>query len=155
MRRLNLAGKQFGLLVVLKEEGQKVWVKCECGALKVVLRSNLIAGYTKSCGCFQKQRTSSINGTHLSSRTQLYSVWKAMKARCYNTNKRSYKWYGGKGIGVCERWHDFSNFQLDMQGEYKPGLTLDRIDSSKDYSPENCRWLTKSENSRRRHVSEV
>lgn len=63
---------------------------------------------------------------------------------------RAYQWYGGKGIKICERWQSYSNFKEDMGESYKTGLTLDRLDSSKDYSKENCQWLTKSENSAKR-----
>ena len=70
-----------------------------------------------------------------------YRCWAHMLSRCYNPKAHSYRWYGGKGIRVCDRWRDFGNFIADM-GEKPQGLTLDRIDSAKDYSPDNCRWTT-------------
>lgn len=73
-----------------------------------------------------------------------YHSWMAMKARCYNPNRRSYRWYGARGIRVVERWHVFANFLADM-GPRPEGHSLDRIDYDGDYGPDNCRWATREE----------
>lgn len=73
-----------------------------------------------------------------------------MKSRCYNVKHTNYKWYGAKGIRVCERWLIFENFFLDMAASYKASLTIDRLDNTKDYSPENCKWSTIKEQNRNR-----
>ena len=75
---------------------------------------------------------------------ELRMRYKGMMSRCYNKNSWNYKWYGGKGITVCDEWrNDFLNFRdWALENGYSKELTLDRIDGGKDYCPENCRWTT-------------
>ena len=79
--------------------------------------------------------------------------WYDMKLRCLEPKTRCYKWYGGRGITICKRWMTFENFLADM-GLKPDGMSLDRIDNAKHYTPENCRWadrFTQMANSRRTH----
>jgi hypothetical protein len=141
----------FGRLTVLNHEGKYVNCLCTCGNQKRSLWSNVRSGYTQSCGCLQKERTAASTTKHGLRAHPLWPIYRAMHTRCYNPQHRAYKWYGGKGIVVCERWHSIENFVIDMEACYSPGLTLDRKDSSLPYSKENCQWLTKSANSKKTH----
>jgi hypothetical protein len=104
-----------------------------------------------SCGCWKKQVLGESSKTHgqANSRTKgyanrTYGIWQAMRDRCSNPNRKDYHRYGGRGISVCARWHSFEVFLADM-GEAPKGLTLDRKDNNKGYSPENCAWATRSQ----------
>lgn len=92
--------------------------------------------------------------THGMSRSRAFTAWKGCRQRCENTNNPNYPFYGARGIKVCERWQSFENFLADM-GEPPVGASLDRIDNDGDYAPGNCRWATKTDQSRNRRNNRV
>jgi hypothetical protein len=93
-------------------------------------------------------------GTHGQSRTRLYKLWQKMKQRCENPSSISYRFYGAKGIAVCERWKEFENFRADVGEGPGKGFTLDRLDPLKGYEPGNVQWITRAENaSRMQHTA--
>lgn len=97
------------------------------------------------------------NTKHGMSSLPEYNVWCGIKQRCYYEKHVSFSIYGGRGVRVCERWHDFANFYADMGPRPSAKHTVERLDSSKDYSPENCTWVTRAAQSRNtsrtRHIS--
>lgn len=84
-------------------------------------------------------------------RMRINRIWNGMKERCYQEKSISYKNYGAKGISICDEWLDFEKFlKWSLENGYAEGLSIDRLDGSKDYSPDNCRWATQYEQSNNR-----
>lgn len=141
-KQISVGTKQNMLTTVspVFKRGNKFWVLClcECGKKKEI-RSDVFRRGSKSCGCFKP--TIPPRYTHRKSRTKMYQVYMSILARCTNENDRAYRWYGGRGITICERWLDFLKFYEDM-GDAPPHCSLDRIDCNLGYSKENCRWVT-------------
>jgi hypothetical protein len=139
-----MIGKIFGKWAVIKEivdhsEHDKVYeCICECGRVNNIRRYSLRSGRSLACkSCSHK--------THGMTETSTYIIWESMKKRCANPNNSHYKYYGGRGIKVCDSWNKFEVFLKDM-GKRPEGLELDRIDVNGNYEPSNCRWVTKSIN---------
>lgn len=144
-------GARFGQLTVTAFAGVhatrgSAWrVKCSCGVRKVVLGANLRGG-TRSCGCLVAKTNSRIHRKHGASHTDVYYIWQGLIRRCTDPKAATYRYYGGRGIRVCESWrHSFSSF-LDHIGE-RPSAShsVDRKDVNGHYEPGNVRWATDSE----------
>lgn len=94
-----------------------------------------------------------MNYKHGLMNSPIYTIWVNMKQRCYNFKSTTYEYYGARGITVCDRWlNSFENFYNDMISTYVKGLQLDRIDNNGNYEPDNCRWATRSQNTKNRRT---
>ena len=160
-KAIDLIGMRFGRLSVIGKTriigGRVAWVcKCDCGNKTTTLTTELLRGRTKSCGCYQKERASAANKTHGHSGTRLYRIWSNMIQRCSNPKNDNYHLYGAKGIAVCDEWKEFETFgKWALENGYTDALSIDRIDNSKGYSPDNCRWATPQEQTDNRDCTQL
>ena len=153
------AGKKFGRLTPVKrihcsenEHGRPfIECICDCGKTTRVSATALKAGSIKSCGCYNREGSLKPGATHMLSGTRLYRIWENMIARCENRNSDSWKNYGGRGISICSEWrNDFLSFyNWAISHGYDDSLTIDRIDNDKGYEPNNCQFLSRSENTKK------
>lgn len=157
----NLSGQRFGRLVAIEQsgysnDGQAKWLcLCDCGGRAVIVAGHLRSGHTQSCGCLKGDSIRKLSVTHGSTNTRLYTIWTGIKQRCLNPVNPAFCDYGKRGVKICNEWKEsFSNFQhwAYLNG-YRDNLTIDRINVHGDYCPQNCRWITKSEQSNNRRTS--
>lgn len=159
MKLKDITGEKFGLLTVIgrgenSKDGHVRWnCVCDCGKIKItpVSAQDLKKGAVTSCGCIHKKSISK----HGYSKERLYQTWYDMIKRCENPNATNYPNYGGRGIKVCNEWHDYLIFRLwAMNNGYNDNLTLDRINNNEGYCPDNCRFADAGmqANNRRKNV---
>lgn len=162
LRLIDLTGRQFGKLTVISRapeniRGKPAWVcQCECGNTKTIAGSALKSGQ-KSCGCMQGIPLNRISDLHKnpllrkSHNNKLYNQWASMISRCTKPSATHYQYYGGNGISFCKEWSDFICFATwAINNGYKNNLELDRINTTLNYCPQNCRFVTHKKNSRNR-----
>lgn len=168
----DLTGQRFGKLLVIEMADKSKWkvssnkkrvswiCKCDCGNEVIYSTPHLCYYGMKSCGCLSKEKQ------HFACKSPIHKTWDSMLRRCYNKNRKQYYLYGGRGIKVCDDWlgsnpKGFSNFyswavnngyKEDILPSGKNKWTLDRIDNDKDYSPENCRWITNEEQQKNKRM---
>ena len=155
---IDIVGNKYNRLLVKKYLGKSKWLcQCDCGNEKQVSTSALKQNLTKSCGCLSREVKSKLckknkYGTkHNLSKTRIYKIHNGMITRCYYSSASRYNRYGGRGIKVCDEWlgeNGIVNFyNWSINNGYQDDLTIERIDIDKDYSPNNCKWIPKSEQS--------
>lgn len=126
--------------------------QCSCGSSAKKIRSDrLVSGEAKSCGCLHKKKIT----THGLTKNIHYSRWRQMHRRCYNPKDSAYKSYGGRGITVCEAWHDVSVFVAQLPDGHWVGAEIDRINNDGNYEPGNVRWATPKQNSGNRRSARL
>jgi len=161
MSFIDLTNQKFGRLTVLEQDFsglvcayQACWIcDCECGEQIIVRSQALRSGNTKSCGCLAHEIKKTVNIIHGDSGSRLFKIWIGIKQRCLNSKNKHYKYYGGRGITICERWLDYVNFKEDMHKSYlehinlhgESDTTIDRTNKNGNYELNNCKWSTRHE----------
>ena len=155
-------GKKYGKCLVkrfvdIHRKLQRFECECECGAIAIQVASELRSGKSTQCRNCHNREVSKFGkynpkGRKNTKNSLEYSVWSGMHRRCYDITCSRYKDYGGRGIEICARWHEFKNFLEDM-GKRPTGFSIDRINVNGNYEPKNCRWVSINDNANNKRNS--
>lgn len=143
--------------ILSKAVNGMVECRCLCGTIKMVRKSNIVSGKTKSCGCLAAEKSASRirerSTIHGMSHSSEHKIWRGIIERCGNSDNTR---YGGRGIKICARWlHSFENFYKDMGPRPSSKHSIDRINNDGDYDSSNCRWATASEQGNNRSNNRI
>lgn len=141
---------RYGRLAVVAEAPGGWLCRCDCGADKIVTGNHLRSGAVSSCGCLHRE-LQQLPTKHGKTRTRVYNIWCGIVQRCTNPKNPDFANYGGRGIGLCEAWHDFEAFYA-AAGDPPPDHSIDRIKNDRGYEPGNVQWalkITQARNTRR------
>ena len=153
--KIDIIGQRFGRMVVESETTDrtkcgevKYLCRCDCGNTKIVAGTSLRYGSTKSCGCLLSESTKARTFKHGLTNHPLYKIWSGIIQRCHKETDTAYKYYGARGITVCDEWRNDAEafIKWSLENGWREGLEIDRIDNYKGYSPDNCRYVTHKEN---------
>jgi len=156
-----MIGQRFGKLMVVnlleeRRHRQKVYIcRCDCGNHSEVLGANLRKGNSTSCGCSRKITCttwcSTLQLRHGETKSKLWKTWKGIVERTTCQTSSNYSRYGGRGIGIYPDWMQYENFAAYMGQPPSPLHSIDRIDNTRGYEPNNVRWATMKEQAANRH----
>jgi hypothetical protein len=136
LKIMNQIGRRYGKLVVVRKSELRYdyfVCRCDCGNEKEFTRSRLRKGTAKSCGCVKSM-----------SNTSEYKIWQGMIARCHRSTSKAWRYYGGRGIRVCDEWRrDFQAFLKHVGPRPSLDRSIDRINNDGNYEPGNVRWATR------------
>lgn len=164
-------GKKFGEVTIIdcywinKNGRHRLYVdyKCECGNIKTTNIEHLIQKHIISCGCFKVERIITKNTKHnlYKENKRIFDVWNNMIQRCENPKNLNYKNYGGRGIKVCDEWHNLkkfiqwansSGYEARNKNDRRNVLSIERINVNGNYEPSNCKWIPfKEQNKNKRY----
>lgn len=162
---IEITGNNFNRLTAIRCTGEKrkglaVWeFLCDCGKTVFIPATQVIRGNNRSCGCLKLEKIKALKFSHGKNGSDVNVIWQRMNQRCHNPTCGDFKYYGARGVFVCDDWRkDFAAFSDHIGARPTPLHTVERIDNSKGYEPGNVKWATRMEqmrNTRRSHFVEV